>query len=292
LTGRVEAMGIKDYKRFLLYCPVAFGVSVLLSYIRCRWPWPRLLSFGWALDIFWLFVIAYFEFDEKGVRKKWDENVKPIMHLSFRPALAIFAIFDLLFIFPEYVVSPLATQSPLMYLRTLVFVSLFIGSASVMSFSLGWATSIHATGAERGDIVRVLSNLITAISFFGIILSIFSHFAPSESWVSRLPQSFSNEDLMGLFGQFSSTLLYFTSIFVGIGSIVTGILMNIVSKNDQELFFFLGSLFCLVIGLIVGYAIGPLVFFAVTEVAFAGGSMIALGLITCMLAKDGRSKRS
>lgn len=279
-------MGIKDYKRFLIYCMISMPVSVLLSYLKCRWPWPRLLSFGGAIDIFWLCIIFYFVFLDNKVRLRWDRHVKPITHLDLRILLIAFMVFDLLFIFPEYAIEPMSTSSPLMYLRTLLVVSVFIGSASVISFSLGWSTSIEVADGNKGDMVRVLSNLITAISFFGIILTIFSHIAPSQPWIDRLPQSFPRENLTGLFGQFSSTLLYFTSICIGIGSVVTGMLMNSVSHNNQDLLYFLGTLFCLSIGLIVGYAIGPLVFFAVTEVAFASGAMVSIGLIACMLSKE------
>jgi hypothetical protein len=285
-------MGIGDHKRFLTYCAISLPVSVLLSYIRCQWPWPRLLSFGEALNIFWLCVIFYFVFLEKNVRMKWDRKIKPIINVDLRLVLVAFVVFDMLFIFPEYVIVPMFTYSPLMYLRTLLVVSLFIGSTSVVSFSLGWSVSIETANGRRGDMVRVLSNLITAISFFGIILAIFSHIAPSQSWIDRLPQSFPRENLTGLFGQFQSTLLYFTSICIGIGSIVTGMLMSSVSENNEDLFYLLGGVFCLSIGLIVGYAIGPLVFFAVTEVAFASGAMISLGLISCMLSKDANQEHS
>jgi hypothetical protein len=286
-----KLMGIMDYKRFLIYCTISVPLSLLLSYIRCQWPWPRLLSFGAAIDIFWLCIIFYFMLLEKNVRRKWDQNVKSIIHLDLRVVLIVFVVFDLLFIFPEYVIEPMSTYSPLMYLRTLMIVSLFIGSASAISFSLGWSIPIKIADRSKGDIVRVLSNLITAISFFGIILTIFSHVTPSQPWIDRLPQSFPRENITGLFGQFSSTLLYFTSLCIGIGSVVTGMLMSSVSHSNEDLFYFLGALFCLTIGLVVGYAIGPLVFFAVTEVAFASEAMISIGLIACMLSKEPTQRR-
>jgi len=171
-----------------------------------------------------------------------------------------------------------------MYLRTLLLVSLFIGFSSAVAFSLGWATSIQISQNKKGSLVRVLSNLVVAISFFGIIMAVFSHIAPSELWIERIPETFSGEDLLGLFGQYASTILYFSSICIGLSFVTTGIMMRLVSEGDNRLFFFLGILFCSSIGLLLGYLMGPLVFFAVTEVVFASGAMICIGLITCMLS--------
>lgn len=115
-------------------------------------------------------------------------------------------------------------------------------------------------------------------------MAIFSHFAPSDIWIQRIPESFPQEGLIGLFSQYASTLFYFSSLCTGIGFVCTGILMRLVSDSNGLITFFLGLLFCLSIGLVIGYAVGPLIFFAVTEVAFISGAMIGIGLITCMLS--------
>jgi hypothetical protein len=277
---------IRRYKNFAIYSILSFVASLGMSYLKCRWPWPRLLSIAGAVDIFWLFVVFYFAYFERDVRDKWDQTVKPILHLSLRVVLGLFVIVDLVFIFPEYSIEFLVTSSPLLYLRTLFFVSCIIGFTSVVAFSLGWATSIKVVQSKKGDLVRVLSNLVTAISFFGIIIAIFSRMTPTDLWTERMPPSFPREDLLGLFGQYASTLLYLSSICVGIGFVATGILMQLVSDTNKLVTFFLGAVFCLSIGFVMGYAIGPLVFFAVTEVAFAAGTMICIGLITCMLSRE------
>lgn len=280
----VNDVGIARYRNFIIYCFFSLIASLLVSYAKCQWPWPRLLSFAGAIDIFWLFLAVYFIVWGKDVRIRWDQNVKPIVFANLRTILGLFIAIDLVFILPEYSIGPLATFSPLVYLRTLLFVSLFIGFSSVVTFSLGWATSIKITPGKRGDFVRVLSNLVTAISFFGVIMAIFSHFAPSDIWVQRIPKSFPQEGLIGLFSQYASTLFYFSSLCTSIGFVTTGILMRLVSNGNGLITFFLGLLFCLSIGLVIGYAVGPLIFFAVTEVAFISGAMIGIGLITCMLS--------
>ena len=274
----------RSYRGFIIYCLLAIVVSIIISYLKCQWSWPRLLSFGWVINIFWLCLATYFIVRGRNVRMKWDVTVKPIAHVSLRATLSLFILLCFFFIFPEFFLDPLISFSSLMYLRTLLLVSLFIGFSSAVAFSLGWATSIQISQDKKGSLVRVLSNLVVAISFFGIIMAVFSHIAPSELWIERIPENFSGEDLLGLFGQYASTILYFSSICIGLSFVTTGIMMRMVSEDANRLFFFLGILFCSSIGLLLGYLMGPLVFFAVTEVVFASGAMICIGLITCMLS--------
>lgn len=92
-----------------------------------------------------------------------------------------------------------------------------------------------------------------------------------------------------IFGDFARHLLILSAICLGIGFLTFGKLLALISEDENRLVIFtLGFMFTILMGFILGYMIGPSLYFVVTEVPFIVGSMTGVGLLIHLLARETR----
>jgi hypothetical protein len=104
---------------------------------------------------------------------------------------------------------------------------------------------------------------------------------------TNAPEQLSAQDVANIFGTFTRHFLNLSAISLGLGFFSMGRLFSLISDDMNSLeLFTVGVIFSFLVGSILGYMIGPALYFVVTEITFIMGSMIGIGFLIHLVSKE------
>jgi len=248
-------------------------------------------------DFFWLCLIVY-AVEIRGVlrtpqvKSSWDQTFGRLFGMFFWTQLSpdllirMLLVPYIIFLFPAATLGSMPYSAPLrIYTRLIIGLGVYIGFSSGITYFLGWNAPVKL---KREDTtVSVLSNSFSILSMLSLVfVVVLFSLSPSVIWKYYAPTQFSSEDISNIFGTFTRHFLNLSAVSLGLGFFAMGRLFDLISDSENRLeLFVMGLVFSVLVGSILGYMIGPALYFVVTEIPFIVGSMIGVSLLVHLISQ-------